>query len=277
MIKNWRAYFSNDLKPPTKHRVFSQSSDLQSLVEIWAMKQRAPELFRLYMGMNSCPVIWPVFRGKNVSSGFCWPHLLNVHVQSMDFAATSTDDADQISAGKHEYSQDPHSVALIDFCFWDLLMDEFWSSIFWWVIQKIRSQEHSSSQLKNADDQIIQYLFISFYRVGGTEGHWSADIPSCHQTFWTSSKSCFHWGACKLAKPMQLGSRGIRPDGISVDTTRNSSENSEVWDMQKERRAKNCFEDLTSQLQEEVKLAPSHERDKILLMHPVLNVFRQKN
>jgi len=27
-----------------------------------------------------------------------------------------------------------------------------------------------------------------------------------------------------------------------------------VWDMQKERRAKNCFEDLTSQLQEEVKL-----------------------
>ena len=76
---------------------------------------------------------------------------------------------------------------------------------------------------------------------------------------------------------MRLGSRGIRPDGISVDTTRNSSENSEVWDMQKERRAKNCFEDLTSQLQEEVKLAPCHERDKILLMHPVLNVFRQKN
>ena len=29
----------------------------------------------------------------------------------------------------------------------------------------------------------------------------------------------------------------------------------EVWDVQKERRAKNCFEDLTSQLQEEVKLA----------------------
>ena len=28
----------------------------------------------------------------------------------------------------------------------------------------------------------------------------------------------------------------------------------EVWDMQKERRAKNCFEDLTTQLQEEVKL-----------------------
>ena len=92
-----------------------------------------------------------------VSSGFCWPHLLNVHVQSMDFAATSTDDADQISAGKHEYSQDPHSVALIDFRFWDLLMDDFWSSIFWWVMQKIRSQEDSSSQLKNADDQIILY------------------------------------------------------------------------------------------------------------------------
>ena len=65
MIKNWRAYFSNDLKPPTKHRVFSQTC--KSLVEIWAMKQRAPELFRLYMGMNSCPVIWAVFRGKNGS------------------------------------------------------------------------------------------------------------------------------------------------------------------------------------------------------------------
>ena len=31
-----------------------------------------------------------------------------------------------------------------------------------------------------------------------------------------------------------------------------------VWDMQKERRAKNCFEDLTTQLQEEVKLVPWH-------------------
>ena len=29
----------------------------------------------------------------------------------------------------------------------------------------------------------------------------------------------------------------------------------QVWDVQKERRAKNCFEDLTTQLQEEVKLA----------------------
>ena len=34
-----------------------------------------------------------------------------------------------------------------------------------------------------------------------------------------------------------------------------------VWDMQKERRAKNCFEDLTTQLQEEVKLVPWHRID----------------
>ena len=35
----------------------------------------------------------------------------------------------------------------------------------------------------------------------------------------------------------------------------------EVWDVQKERRAKNCFEDLTSQLQEEVKLASWQDLD----------------
>ena len=211
MIKIWRASFSNGLKPPSKHRVFSQSSDLQKPCGNLSNETRAPELFRLYIGMKSCPVLWAVAWQKwLVSPGFCWPHLLNVHVQSMDFAATSTDDADQISAGKHEYSQDPHSVALIDFRFWDLLMDDFWSTIFWSVMQKIRSQEDSSSQLKNADDQIIQYVFISFYRVGDTEDHWSADIPSCHQTFWTSSKSCFHWGACKLAKPMRLGWRNLR-------------------------------------------------------------------
>ena len=79
-----------------------------------------------------------------VSSGFCWPHFLNVNVQSMDFAAASTDDADQISAGKHEYSQDSHSVALMDFC-----SDMFWIIYdhprFWWVMQKTISQEDSSS------------------------------------------------------------------------------------------------------------------------------------
>lgn len=192
-----------------------------------------------------------------VSSGFCWPHLLNVHVQSMDFAAASTDDADQISAGKHEYSQDSHSVALMDFCFWDFFMDHLWSSIFWSVIQKIRSQEDSSSQLKNADDQIIQYLLTyNFYRL---------ETLKCWHTIMIMSsdildifKSCFHWGACKLAKPMQLGFV-LGPDGISVDLKLEWF--SEVWDMQKERRAKNCFEDLTSQLQEEVKLAPCHDSD----------------
>ena len=58
MIKNWRAYFSNDLKPPTKHRVFSQSSDLQKPCGNLSNETRAPELFAQFYGL---------FRGKNGS------------------------------------------------------------------------------------------------------------------------------------------------------------------------------------------------------------------
>lgn len=45
------------------------------------------------------------------ATGFCRPHLPNVNVQSVDTAATSTNDADEIGPGKHEYSQNTHSVA----------------------------------------------------------------------------------------------------------------------------------------------------------------------
>lgn len=139
-------------------------------------------------------------------------------------------------------------------------------------MQKIRSQEDSSSQLKNADDQIIQYVFISFDRVETLK---ITEVLTYHHVI-------RHFG--HLPSLASIEARASLPnlcdldDGISVGPdTKLRAVRPEVWDMQKERRAKNCFEDLTSQLQEEVKLAPCHERDKILLMHPVLNVFRQKN
>ena len=55
-------------------------------------------------------------------SGFCRPHLSDVNVQSVDAAAASTHDADEISPGEHEYPENPYSATshnslrLIDDC-----------------------------------------------------------------------------------------------------------------------------------------------------------------
>lgn len=50
-------------------------------------------------------------RRSGDATGFCRPHLPDVNVQSVDTATTSTNDADEIGPGKHEYSQNTHSVA----------------------------------------------------------------------------------------------------------------------------------------------------------------------